>query len=222
MIRALDLLISSIALLLLCPLLLPVMGLLRLTGEGKVFYLQERIGKGGTSFLIIKFATMRGDSTLGGGPLTQRNDPRVLPVGRVLRYTKINELPQLVNVWLGQMSMVGPRPVPRIHYDLYSFEQKAAIAMNKPGLTGLGSLVFRNEAGLLERSGEKFDHFHNRVIAPYKGELEHWYANRASLRAYFKILLLTTLSLIKPNLNLLRFFPDAPRPSAELQEILPS
>lgn len=221
MIRFFDLLLSTVAIVLLAPLLLLIALVLRFTGEGEVLYLQERIGKGGRPFKLIKFATMLKDSpNLPGGYLTQKDDPRVLPVGLILRRTKLNELPQLFNVWLGQMSLVGPRPQAPVHYHLYSPVQKTAIDRQKPGVTGLSALVFRDEEGLMERSGRGFDEFHDRVIAPFKGELERWYAEHRSVGGYFKILLLTALSLIKPRIDFLRFFPGTPVPRRELKKLL--
>ena len=172
MIRFLDILFSSIALVILMPMFLVVIVVLKFTGEHEAFYLQDRVGKSGKSFRVIKFVTMLKESpNLPGGFLTQQDDPRVLPVGRILRKWKINELPQLINVWIGEMSLVGPRPQARVHYDLYTPTQKAAIDTQKPGLTGLGSLVFRDEELLLERSGLSFDYAHDELIAPYK---ESW------------------------------------------------
>ncbi len=111
MIRLVDFVASTIALALLAPLFLVVMLVLRFTGEHEVFYLQERVGLGGRPFRVLKFATMLKESpNLAGGFLTQKDDPRVLPFGRILRKWKVNELPQLLNVWLGQMGLVGPRP----------------------------------------------------------------------------------------------------------------
>ncbi|MDH3743590.1 MAG: sugar transferase [Acidobacteriota bacterium] len=223
MIRLLDLLLTSLAILALAPVFLPIVLILRLTGEGEVIYRQERIGKGGEPFKVIKFATMLKESpNLEGGFLTRKHDPRVLPVGRVLRRTKINELPQLFNVWIGNMSLVGPRPQAPVHYHLYSAEQKAAIDRQTPGVTGIGSLVFRDEEDLLERSGQDFDTFHDEIIAPYKGDLERWYAKRDSLGLYFRILLLTAAALVFPLHGVLRFFPGAPSPPRELERLLRS
>jgi lipopolysaccharide/colanic/teichoic acid biosynthesis glycosyltransferase len=221
MIRLVDFAATTIALALLAPLFLIVMIVLRFTGEGEVFYLQERVGSGGEPFRVFKFATMLKESpNLAGGFLTQKDDPRVLPVGRFLRKWKINELPQLLNVWLGQMSLVGPRPQAAVHYNLYNDEQKAAIDSLKPGLTGLGSLVFRDEEGLLDRSGLDFDHVHDELITPYKGELEMWYAQNRSIGIYFKILLLTAISVLIPDRNYLEYFCGVPRPPAELEALL--
>jgi len=101
---------------------------LKLTGEHYIFYLQPRVGRGGRDFNVLKFATMLKDSpNLPGGLITAKNDPRLLPLGKFLRATKINELPQLINVLLGQMSIVGYRPFAKVHYNLYSDEVKAKI-----------------------------------------------------------------------------------------------
>lgn len=221
MIRLFDFVSTTVALALLSPLFLVVMLILRFTGEHEVFYLQERIGKGGMPFRVFKFATMLKESpNLSGGYLTQKDDPRVLPFGRFLRKWKINELPQLLNVWLGQMSLVGPRPQAAVHYNLYNSFQKEAIDSLKPGLTGLGSLIFRDEEGLLERSGLEFDYVHDELITPYKGDLEVWYAAHRSIGLYFKILYLTAISILAPGGSYLEGFPELPQPPAELQALL--
>ena len=118
--RALDILFSSIALVLLSPLLLPLMVILRFTGEGEIFFLQNRVGRGGQHFQLYKFATMLKESpNIGTGTVTVKNDPRVLPLGRLLRRTKINELPQLLNIFNGDMSFVGPRPQTQRCFDAF-------------------------------------------------------------------------------------------------------
>lgn len=221
MIRALDLVLSAAAILMLSPLLLLICVVLRFTGEGEVLYLQERVGLQGKPFRVIKFATMLKESpNLAGGYLTRQDDPRVLPVGRVLRKAKLNELPQLVNVLLGQMSLVGPRPQALVHHELYTPQQKAAIERQRPGITGLGSLVFRDEERLLARSGDGADDAHDRLIAPFKGELERWWAEHRSPSLYLKVLALTALAVVNPSFDCLRFFPSAPRPGGELRAIL--
>ena len=110
--RLLDVFLSGIAIILLGPILAPIACVLKITGEGEVFYKQARVGKGGSSFGLIKFATMLKDSpSIGTGEITIKNDPRVLPLGKFLRKSKINELPQLWNIFIGDMSIVGPRPM---------------------------------------------------------------------------------------------------------------
>ncbi len=221
MVRILDVVLATLVIISLLLLLVPLIVILKLTGEHEIFYRQERIGKGGERFFVLKFATMLKDSpNLPGGYLTRKNDPRVLRVGRILRKTKINELPQLFNVLLGQMSFVGPRPQAKVHYDLYSAEQKAAIDLQTPGLTGVAALVFRSEEDLLERFGEEFEYYHDHVITPYKGELERWYAANKSVGLYLKIIFLTAVSIVRPDINFLRFFPGAPKPGSKLAAVL--
>ena len=119
--RFFDILFSSFALLVLSPLLIPVVIILKFSGEGEVFFLQERIGKNGKLFKLFKFATMLKDSpNLGTGTVTMKDDPRVLPVGKFLRKTKINELPQLLNIFFGDMSVIGPRPLTAETFGSYS------------------------------------------------------------------------------------------------------
>ncbi len=223
MTRLFDILLSSAAIAILSPLLLPVMLALKLTGEHYVFYLQSRVGKGGRDFPVLKFATMLKDSpNLPGGVLTQKDDPRILPLGRFLRKTKINELPQLINILLGQMSFVGPRPQARRHYELYSEEVKAAIDRIPPGLTGIGSVVFRDEESLLDAvPAEDRDRFHDEVIAPYKGLLELWYVGHRNLGTYFALIFLTAWSIIRPgSLLYRRLFRDLPKAPRELSDLL--
>lgn len=198
-----------------------IVGLL-FTGEHKVFYKQVRVGKGGKDFILFKFATMLEDSpNLPGGYITQDNDPRILKFGNYLRRTKVNELPQLLNILRGDMSFVGPRPQARVHYELFSDEQKAGISTLLPGVTGVGSLFFRNEDAILKNSGKSYDYFHDEVITPFKGELELWYARNRSVKLYLMIIYLTALTIINRNYNTLPHFPDLPVPSAELLDALP-
>ena len=145
MTRLCDIVLALIALIILCPLLLPVVLVLRLTGEGEIFYVQERIGLSQRPFGLLKFATMLKNSPhMGTGTITVRNDPRVLPVGRILRKTKINELPQLLNVLAGDMSVIGPRPLTKNHFNHYSPELRDVIGSVRPGLSGLVVKTTRN------------------------------------------------------------------------------
>lgn len=199
MIRFFDILFSGIAIVILLPFLIPVMVALKLTGEHDIFYCQERIGKGGRPFGVLKFATMlRNSPNMAGGVLTQKDDPRILPMGKFLRKTKINELPQLVNIFIGQMSVIGPRPQAKAHYDLYSEEVKAAIDAVSPGLSGIGSVVFRDEEDMLNAVSDRVQ-FYADVVAPYKGALEVWFASHRTLAVYFKLIWLTVLAVLRPS-----------------------
>ena len=133
--RLLDVLLSGLALLVLSPLLVPVAIALRLTGEGEVFFIQQRVGRGGRPFGLYKFATMLKDSpNIGTGTVTVKGDPRVLPLGRFLRKTKINELPQLLNIFKGDMSIIGPRPQTQRCFDAFPSTSQAEIVKVRPGV----------------------------------------------------------------------------------------
>lgn len=198
MTRFFDILFSGLASLALFPFLLPIVIGLKLTGEHDIFYLQERIGKDGKPFKVIKFATMLRDSpNLSGGLITMENDPRILPMGKFLRKTKINELPQLINIFIGNMSVIGYRPFAKKHYDLYSDEVKNQIGKIVPGLSGIGSVVFRNEEDILH-SVEDPDNVHDNIITPYKGQLECWYVEHRNVKNYFKLIFATILVVLNP------------------------
>ncbi|MBK7636813.1 MAG: sugar transferase [Saprospiraceae bacterium] len=136
---------------------------LKMTGEGEVFYFQKRIGKNSKYFDIWKFATMLKNSpNMGTGMITVRNDPRLTPLGRFLRKTKINELPQIINVIKGDMSIVGPRPTVEKHANAYGDEIRDKIYSIKPGITGIGSILFRDEEAFLSREeGNPFEFYKN-------------------------------------------------------------
>lgn len=221
MIRFFDIIFSGLAILILLPLMIPIMIGLKLTGEHDIFYIQERIGIGGKSFGVLKFATMlRNSPNMAGGVLTQKDDPRILPMGKFLRKTKINELPQLVNIFLGQMSVIGPRPQAKRHYDLYSDEVKQAIDTIPPGLSGLGSVVFRDEEDMLNNVADR-DTFHDTVIAPYKGQLEIWFTHHRTLATYFKLIWLTVLAVLNPTSNAWKTaFKDLPPVPVELEKYI--
>jgi lipopolysaccharide/colanic/teichoic acid biosynthesis glycosyltransferase len=172
---------------------------LKLTGEHYIFYKQARVGRYGKDFPLLKFATMLKDSpNLPGGIYTSANDPRMLPMGKFLRKTKINELPQLINIFLGQMSLVGYRPMLPEQYGTYPDSVKQKIYNSKPGLTGIGSIVFRNEEEILQHFEDK-RRFHQKIITPYKAMLECWYVDNETLWNYFKIIFITVLVVVKPN-----------------------
>lgn len=221
MIRFFDILFSGLAIIILFPFMLPIMIGLKLTGEHDIFYCQERVGKGGKIFKVLKFATMmRNSENMPGGVLTQKNDPRILPMGKFLRKTKINELPQLINIFIGQMSVIGPRPQAKRHYDLYSEEVKNAIDKIPPGLSGIGSVVFRDEEDMLN-AVENRDDFHDRIIAPYKGNLEIWFTKHRNIITYFKLIFLTVLAVLKPSSNKWKTsFKDLPPVPTELEEYI--
>ena len=212
--RFLDIILSSIAILILSPLLLPIMIILKFTGEGFVFYKQQRVGKDGKLFGLLKFATMFKDSpNMKGGNITAKGDPRILPFGKFLRKYKINELPQIINVLIGDMSIIGRRPTVREHFDFYDEEVKIIISKLKPGLSGVSSIVFRNEeqffTGLSPEENKKI---YRDQIAPFKGELEVWYCHKQSIFVDILLIILTVFSIVKPTSNFHNiFFKDLPK-----------
>lgn len=217
--RLLDIIFSLIAISILFPLFLIIIVILRFTGEGEIFYIQERVGVGGNLFGVYKFVTMlKNSSKMGTGFLTTKGDPRVLPVGRLLRKTKLNEFPQLFNILLGDMSFVGPRPQVPKHFDLYSDRVKDQLNRIRPGLTGVGSIVFRDEEGILEKNKNMtYDECYSQVIAPYKGELELWYIAHRSVMLYILLMVLTGWIVLFPKSKLhLRLFKDIPQPPPAL------
>ncbi|MCR9289877.1 MAG: sugar transferase [Bacteroidetes bacterium] len=193
--RGFDFIISLVGFLILVPIFLVIAILLKFTGEGEVFYFQKRMGYKNDVFDIIKFATMLKNSmNMGNKTVTLRNDPRVTSVGRYLRKTKINELPQIINVIIGDMSLIGPRPLPVNSYKKYHPEVQAIIYQNRPGVTGIGSIVFRDEEKLVtevKKFGKEPLDYYKEHIYPYKGALESWYYYNVSFITDIKILFLT-------------------------------
>lgn len=202
--RLIDILVSLTTLTLLLPMFVPIMIILRLTAEGEVFYFQERIGLNNSKFQIWKFATMLKNSmNMGTGSITLQNDFRVTKVGKILRKTKINELPQIINILKGDISLVGPRPLVTKTFSAYSNEVQAIIYKVKPGLTGIGSIIFRDEESLISNvTDQDPHHFYKKVIAPYKGELELWYQKNQSTLLDLKLIFLTAWVIIFPKSQL--------------------
>ena len=219
-VRLFDILFSTLALSLLIPLFIPVALILRLTGEGEVFFLQKRVGKVGNLFNLLKFATMLKDSpSIGSGTVTLKDDPRVLPFGKFLRKTKINELPQLINILFGDMSVVGPRPQTRRCFEVFPKDLQPIISSIRPGLSGLGPVVFRDEENILSEN-DSVD-FYDEVIAPYKGTVEAYYTDIFGIFSYFKIIFLTLWVVVFPKSGAVwKVFPKIPKPPEELESLL--
>ena len=202
--RFFDIVASVMAIVVLSPLLIPIIIALKLTGEGYIFYYQKRIGYRNKYFNIIKFATMLKNSpNMGTGVITLRNDPRVLPLGGFLRKTKINELPQVFNVLLGDMSIVGPRPLVDKTFNAYPEHIRYKVYHCKPGITGIGSVVFRDEEKLMSSTKLPPAEFYEKQIAPYKGELELWYQRNQSFWVDLMIIFLTVWVVIFPKSRLM-------------------
>lgn len=217
--RIIDLTVSLVAIMLLLPVLIPVIIGLLLTGEHYVFYFQRRIGFKNKNFHIWKFATMLKNSpNIGTGLHTTKKDPRILPMGGFLRQTKINELPQLINIFLGDMSIVGPRPLVDKTFEPYPNHVKKIIYNVKPGLTGIGSIIFRDEEQLMTETKIPLDEYYKNYIAPYKGELELWYLKHQSFIIDMAIIFLTVWVIIFPSSELaFKVFKELPSKPKELK-----
>lgn len=202
--RLLDIIISLITLIFILPVFIVIIFILRFSGEGEVFYFQDRIGLNNSRFKIWKFATMLKNSmNMGTGSITLKNDFRVTTIGKFLRKTKINELPQIINILKGDISLVGPRPLVTKTFQAYSKEVQSRIYNIKPGLTGIGSIIFRDEETIISSVKNEGPHqFYTRVIAPFKGELEMWYQKNCSLLIDFQLIFMTAWVIIFPKTRL--------------------
>jgi len=212
--RLLDIVIGFIALIILLPVFIPIIIILKFTAEGEVFYFQERIGINNSTFQIWKFATMLKNSMdMGSGSITLQNDFRVTKIGVFLRKTKINELPQIINILKGDISLVGPRPLVTKTFSAYNEEVQSKIYNVKPGLTGIGSIIFRDEESIISAVTDEDPHdFYKRVIATYKGELEMWYQDHRSLYLDFQLIFMTAFVILVPTTRLYeKWFKDLPK-----------
>jgi len=212
--RLLDIVASIAALIILLPFFIPIIIILKFTAEGEVFYFQERIGINNSRFQIWKFATMLKNSMdMGSGSITLQNDFRVTKIGVFLRKTKINELPQIINILKGDISLVGPRPLVDKTFSAYNEKVQSKIYNVKPGLTGIGSIIFRDEESIISAVTDEDPHgFYKRVIAPYKGELEMWYQDHRSLYLDFQLIFMTAWVILFPETRLYeKWFKDLPK-----------
>jgi lipopolysaccharide/colanic/teichoic acid biosynthesis glycosyltransferase len=212
--RLLDIVVSIVALVILLPFFIPIIIILKFTAEGEVFYFQERYGIHNSKFHIWKFATMLKNSmNMGTGSITIKNDPRVTKIGSFLRKTKINELPQIINILKGDISLVGPRPLVTKTFTAYNEDVQLKIYNVKPGLTGIGSIIFRDEESIISSVTDEDPHeFYKRVIAPYKGELEMWYQEHNSFFLDLQLIFLTAWVIIFPTSKLYqKWFKDLPK-----------
>ena len=221
MIRLFDFILASLSLAILSPFLLLVVFVLLFTGEGEVFFRQRRVGLNGKYFGLYKFATMvKNSESIGTGTVTIKNDPRILPVGRVLRKTKVNELPQIINIITGDMSIIGPRPQDKRCFEAFPKEMHGVITSVQPGLSGIGSIIFRNEEEIIDGSSDP-DAIYDDVIMPYKADLEEWFVSRRSLSLYFQLIFITAVVVLYPKLiNPWRWFEDLPTPPDSLKKIM--
>ncbi len=211
--RLVDIVFSLILIVLLFPIFIVIIIILKFSGDGEVFYLQERVGYKNKNFKIYKFATMiKNSPNLGSGDVTLRNDPRVTYIGKYLRKSKINELPQIINVLFGDITLVGPRPLMKPGFDRYALKFQKNIYNIKPGLTGIGSIIFRDEEKIMTDSNLPPHECYEKIILPYKGKLELWYQNKQNSLLDIQIIFMTVWIILFPKSKLYqRWFNDLPK-----------
>jgi len=193
--RPFDIVGSIVGLVLLLPIFLVIAIIIKIDSPGPVFFRQERVGKGGRLFRIFKFRSMIADASHRGTALTVRADRRITRVGEFLRRSKLDELPQLVNVLAGDMSLVGPRPEVPEFMSFYTAEQRAVITSMRPGMTDYAAILFRDESSLLDQGGDPVD-IYRREIMPIKFVYYERYGRDIRIVNDLRIILATTLLLI--------------------------
>jgi lipopolysaccharide/colanic/teichoic acid biosynthesis glycosyltransferase len=192
--RALDVFVAAVALVVLSPVLAVAVVLIWLSDPGPILYHGVRIGRDGAPFRMLKLRTMR-VRAIEGAAITTRNDPRVTPIGRFLRKSKLDELPQLINVMRGDMSLVGPRPEAPVYVALYTPYQFRALSV-RPGITGLTQIVYRDESQLL--AGDDPETLYRTVAMPAKLKIDVFYVEYQSLWLDLRIIALTALVIVFP------------------------
>lgn len=192
--RIMDIVVSAIGLVLLWPVLVVIALLIKLTSPGPIFYLAERVGQGGRVFKLYKFRSMVVDAHKLGPAVTGAQDKRITPIGRWLRRTKVDELPQMLNVLKGDMSLVGPRPEDPRYVQLYTGEQRRVLEV-RPGITSAASVAYRHEEALL--SAVDWEAYYLQTVMPAKLELDLAYIRHHNLIQDVKILWQTLLALFR-------------------------
>ncbi len=187
--RAFDFLLSSLGLVFLSPLFLLITVAVHLDSSGPIFFRQERAGKNGNPFTIFKFRSMVPGAANKGPLITAAGDPRVTRVGRFLRRTKLDELPQLINVWKGDMSLVGPRPEVPAYVALYNERQRKVLSV-RPGITDPASILYADEEGILASAANP-QRLYEETILPRKLELNLRYIENMSLTMDISLILKT-------------------------------
>jgi lipopolysaccharide/colanic/teichoic acid biosynthesis glycosyltransferase len=195
--RFFDLICSGIGFAVLSPFFVLISALIKLDSPGPVFFRQERMGRGFQPFFIYKFRTMRHHAQGRGLQITAGGDERITRMGRLLRNTKIDEWPQLINVLRGHMSLVGPRPEVRKYVEWYKDEYKRILSI-RPGITDISSITFRNEEGILRGVGDP-ERYYVHVLLPEKMRLAQEYIQHASFSYDVKLILKTLYKVIFPS-----------------------
>ena len=198
--RGFDLLCASVLLVASSPLMILAAVLLRLSSEGPILFRHRRLGKGGEEIAVLKFRTMVPRACGSGPEVTSSGDPRITRVGRLLRKWKIDELPQLINVIRGEMSMVGPRPDVAKYFEWVTPEERRHVLSLTPGLTGPATLVSRDEEQMLSAIPEsQMESFYCTVVLPKKICMELEYAAKSTFITDLKVLLQTVTIILSPN-----------------------
>jgi lipopolysaccharide/colanic/teichoic acid biosynthesis glycosyltransferase len=196
MIRLLDFLFSLLGLILLSPFLLLIAFFIKISSSGLVFYKQSRIGLNGVEFNVYKFRSMRLNSDKLGLITVGGRDPRVTSIGYYLRKYKLDELPQLINVIIGDMSLVGPRPEVKKYVDLYTKEQSKVLSI-RPGITDWASIYYRDENVILGQSADPEKDYIGKIM-PDKLNYNLIYIENYGLVEYFKIIFNTLWHIVVP------------------------
>ncbi len=195
--RGVDVIVAGTLLIILAPVFAIVAGAVRLSGPGPVIYRGQRVGYRGQRFNMLKFRTMTAHPYIKA-EITVHGDPRVTRLGRILRATKLDELPQLINVLRGEMSLVGPRPESPYYVSHYTQDQRAVLGV-RPGITGLSQVLFRSEERLL--TGLDPENYYVTTILPLKLAIDLDYVRNHSLKRDFSILALTIIALLRPAMH---------------------
>ena len=196
MTRILDIVFSFVGIILLLPFFIIIAVIIKLTSKGPVLYKQSRVGLNGDVFNVLKFRTMRTNSDKWGLLTVGGRDPRITTVGFFLRRYKLDELPQLLNVFIGDMSLVGPRPEVKKYVDLYTLEQRKVLSI-RPGITDWASIKYRDENIILGGSSDPEKIYIDKVM-PDKLNYNLVYINNYCAREYFKIIFITIWSVVFP------------------------
>ena len=194
MIRFFDIIFSALGLVVLAPVFAVISLKIRLGSKGGSFYIQERIGKDGKAFGLYKFRTMRIGADNEGLLTVGEHDQRITRIGHFLRKTKMDELPQLLNVLKGEMSLVGPRPEVRKYVELYTEAQRKVLSV-RPGITDYGSIEYVNENELLSQADDPERTYIEKVM-PDKIKLNMRYLEHYTVSEYFKIIFLTLIKIL--------------------------
>lgn len=202
--RVFDVIVALLCLILFMP-ILTLVSIINFILDQDVLFIQKRVGRNLKLFPVIKFATMTRNAHVEGGTVVTKFDSRVTKHGIILRKTKLNELPQLINVIMGHMSLVGPRPLPKSEVDLYPLKDARKIYSIRPGITGLGSLFFHNEESFLSADCNEANYMFENFIMPRKAILEKWYVDNWSFIFDIKILLATLGLAFIPSYRVLSY-----------------